>query len=125
MVKESWVRFTLWVSCPFNLGAAALFAMPGAAPGRLAGLPPSAPAVYTALTAFLVALFGFTYAWLAQQREIDRPLVGMLAIGKTGVFVVAVVLAVAGAAAPRLVGLAAGDLVLGLLWLTWLAQTRG
>jgi predicted membrane channel-forming protein YqfA (hemolysin III family) len=124
MVRESWVRFTLWVSCPFNLGAAALFAVPGAAPAQLVGLPPSAPAVYAALVTWLVALFGFTYAWLAQRREIDRPLVGMLAIGKTGVFVVAVVLAIAGASAPRLVALAAGDLALGLLWLTWLVQSR-
>ncbi|MGE0484469.1 MAG: hypothetical protein AB7Q81_10045 [Gammaproteobacteria bacterium] len=124
MIKENWVRLTLWVSCPFNLGAAALFAVPGAAPAQAAGLPSSAPAVYTALVAWLVALFGFTYAWLAQRRELDRPLVGMLAIGKCGVFVIAVALALTGSAAPRLAALATGDLALGLLWLTWLVQTR-
>lgn len=123
MIKETWVRLTLWVSCPFNLCAAALLAVPGAAPGRLVGLP-AAPAVYTALTAFLVALFGFAYAWLAQRRDIDRALLGLLAIGKCGVFLLSVVLAVNGAMAPRLVGLAGGDALFGALWLGWLLQSR-
>jgi hypothetical protein len=65
MIKTQWIRWTLWLSCPFNLLAAGLFAMPGSYASQLVGIPPSAPPIYTALTAFLITLFSATYAWMA------------------------------------------------------------
>lgn len=122
---ETWVRRTLWLSCPFNLFGAYLFACPGSTLGQLSGLPPDAPALYTALIAWLIALFGLTYAWLPMQPVLARPLLGMLAIGKCGAFLTAVALLVAGAVDPRVVGLSFADLLLGGFWLVWLAQSRG
>ena len=62
MDDDSWVRVTLWISFPFNLGAAYILAFPSSAMGQLAGLPTHVPAIYAALTSFLVALFGAAYA---------------------------------------------------------------
>jgi hypothetical protein len=121
-VMESCVRATLWLSVPFNLGAAYLFAAPGSALGRLVGMPPEAPVIYLGLTAWLVALFGFTYLWLVLQHELQRPLLAMLAIGKCGVFVVACGLATWANLEPRLVGLAAVDMALGFFWIIWLTR---
>lgn len=120
---ETWVRRTLWLSCPFNLFGAYLLACPGSTLGQLSGLPPDVPALYTVLTAWLVVLFGLTYAWLPLQPVLARPLIGMLAIGKCGVFVAAVALAVAGAIDLRVVGLSVADLLLGGFWLVWLVRS--
>ena len=74
MDRDRIVRRALGVSVPFNLGGALAFAFPESL-GRLAGLPTPAPPMYSAPLAFLVALFAGTYAWLARQPHIDRPLV--------------------------------------------------
>lgn len=120
---EAWVRRTLWLSCPFNLFGAYLFACPGSTLGQLSGLPPDAPALYTALTAWLIARFGLTYAWLPMQPVLVRPLIGMLAIGKCGAFVTAVALAMTGAVDVRVAALSVADLLPGGFWLVWLMQS--
>jgi undecaprenyl pyrophosphate phosphatase UppP len=96
------VRYTLWVSAPFNLLAAYMVLLPLSALGRLVGMPPSPPLVYSALLATMIALFGLAYAWLATQPEIDRPLVGLAAIAKTMVFVIALLLWLAERRRPEL-----------------------
>lgn len=88
MDRDHVMRRALRVTSVLNLGAAFVFAFPDSL-GRLAGFPGPASLLHSTFLALLVALFGATYAWLARQPRIDRPLVGFCALGKTGFFTVA------------------------------------
>jgi len=116
------VRTSLWISFPFNLGAAYAFAMPSSWLGHRLGLPAQVDLLYTSMLAMLVGLFGFTYAWLALQANFSRPLLCLGAIGKTGAFLLAVVLWYGDAVAPLLLGAATGDLAFAALWFCWLLR---
>lgn len=119
------VRFTLWLSFPFNLLAAYMIAFPASAPGQLIGLPAVVPPVYTALLSFMVLGFGLAYAWLAMQASIHRPLLAFGAMGKAGVFVILFALWLAGRSSGRVVLLASGDLAFASVWFWWLSGMAG
>lgn len=114
------VRVALWLSVPFNLLAAYAFAVPQSKLGILIGLPADVPRLYALVLAFLIAQFGCTYAWLASQTEPHRPLLAFSAIGKSGVFLIVLLLWFDGAANGALVLIGCGDLLLALLWFRWL-----
>ena len=116
-------RLTLGLSCPFNLAAATVFAVPSSTIGRLVGLPPDVPVVYAVLVSFLVGLLGLAYGWLALQPHLDRPMVALGAIGKFGVFFIALALWLLDHVTGRLLVVASGDLVFASLWCRWLLQT--
>jgi len=118
--RDDILRRTLWVSVFFNLGGGLAFAFPSSPFGRLVGLPTPVPAVYSVGLALFVLLFGGTYAWLALQSRIDRPLVALAAIGKASFFGLMVVLWLAGEASDRVVLGAAGDLILAAIFTWWL-----
>ncbi len=120
MNGDKWIRRTLWLSFPFNMGAAVMLAFPASGLGQLVEMPEAVPAIYRALASGLVALFGFAYAWLAMQQEIDRPLVAFSAIGKAGVFLLAVALALGAVGSWKLVPIAGVDLAFALVWFNWL-----
>ena len=113
----------MWLSVPFNLVAAYAFAFPGSALGAFIGLPTDVPRWYALVLAFLVAQFGCTYAWLASHPHPHRPLVAYSAIGKSGVFVIALALWSTGAVSGRLLLAACGDLLLALVWFRWLLHS--
>jgi len=117
------MRSLLWASVPLNVGVALALACP-ASLGRLVDLPLPVPPVYSGLLAFFVLLFGGAYAWLALQPTIDRPMVGLAAIGKAGVFVLVGAYWLAGAAPGRAAAAAVGDLVLAVLFTRWLISSR-
>ena len=123
MGPDKFVRRAMQISVVFNLGGALLFAFPGSVLGRIAGLPASVPGLYCAMLAFFVALFGGTYAWLAVQRDIDRPLVAFSAIGKSGAFFTILGFWIAGEVPARGVVLGTGDLVLAAVFAWWLIVT--
>jgi hypothetical protein len=118
--RDRFLRGALWVSVPFNLGAALLFVFPASPLGQLAGLPVPVPPIYGTLLAFFVALFGVAYAWLACQPTINRPLVAFAAIGKAGVFAILALFWLFGEAPGRGVLLATGDLILAGIFAWWL-----
>lgn len=118
------LRRALWAAGLANLGGALLFAFPASPPGALAGLPADVPAVYRALAALFVLLFGGAYAWLAAQPAIDRPFVRFGAIGKTCAFATFLLLWLGGAASARSVGLMSADLVFAGLFF-WGAAAPG
>ncbi len=111
---------SLWISFPLNLGAAYMFAFPSSWPGQMLELPPTVDPIYAGLCALMVALFGFVYAWLALQPNVNQPLLVVGALGKACVFILCAALWLAGAASNLLVGAASIDLMLGLFWLFWL-----
>ncbi len=111
---------SLWISFPLNLGAAYMFAFPSSWPGQMLKLPPTVDPIYAGLCALMVALFGFVYAWLALQPNVNQPLLVVGALGKACVFFLCAGLWLTGAASSLLVGAASIDLMLGLFWLFWL-----
>jgi hypothetical protein len=113
------MRRALWTSVVFNLVGALGFAFP-ATVGRLAGFPSPVPHVYSATLAFLVALFGLTYGWLARQERIDRPIVVFCTIGKAGFFTVVLACWLLGELPASALRAAAGDLALAAVFAWWL-----
>ncbi len=83
-----------------------------------------APAIYRALTALFVLLFGCAYAWLAMQPTINRPLVAFGAIGKAAAFLIVVLLWLRGAAPVASVYAIIGDLVLAGVFFWCLRDRR-
>ena len=114
------MRRILWIAAAFNLGGAVLFAFPASPLGQLVGLPVPVPGIYCAILAFLVALFGASYVWLARQPAIDRPMVALFAVGKAGVFALVAVFWITGGVPGLAVLVASGDLVFAVLFARWL-----
>jgi hypothetical protein len=119
------LRLALAAAALFNAIAAAAFAWPGSALGQLAGLPGSAPALYRAVAAMFILLFGLAYAWLAWRPLIDRTLVAFGALGKAIAAASFALLWLNGAASGRLAALGAWDLVLAALFIACLARMSG
>jgi hypothetical protein len=119
-MSERLTRFSLWLAFVFNLLAAAVFATPASALGQLLGLPASVSPIYSVMVAFFVALFGCAYAWLARRPSIDRPLLALGCIGKTGAFVIATSLWARGEVSSLLFVVALGDLAFAAAWFAWL-----
>jgi hypothetical protein len=117
------LNVTLWVAALFNLGAALLLAFP-AALGQRIGLPADVPVVYSALTGLFVLLFGASYAWMALQPAVVRPLLAFGAIGKTAAFVAAVLLWCLDAIPLPILLAGIGDLVFAALFVRWLWDSR-
>ena len=121
-VSDQAVRASLIFSGPFNWGAALIILLPQSWAGQLIGLPP-APALYAALLAFLVAVFGVAYLWAGWRSEpLSRVVLCMGGFGKIGVFLITALLAVAGAASVGMLAVTAVDLALGCFWVWWLVQ---
>ena len=123
-MTDTLMRRALWASVPYNVGGALLFLFP-ASLGRLAGMPGPVPTLYAASLATLVALFAGTYAWLARQPQIDRPMVAFCAIGKAAFFTVLLVCWLLGEAPGRGVLAALGDLGLAVVFAWWLVSRDG
>lgn len=118
--RDDVMRRVLWVTVFFNIGGGLAIAFPSSLPGQLAGLPAPVPVVYSFTLALFVLLFAGTYAWLAVQPRIDRPLVAFLAIGKASFFALMLILWLAGEASGRIVFAAIGDLVFAAIFAWWL-----
>jgi hypothetical protein len=121
---DKFIRGVLWASAVFNLAGAMLFAFPESAISQFAGLPVPVPTFYAALLAEFIILFGGSYAWLALQPSINRPLLAFGAIGKTGAFLLVAVLWLVGEAPARGVLAITGDLIFACLFFGWLFWPR-
>ena len=121
---ETITRKTLWISSGFNFVAAYALAFPHHGLGVLFGLPADTPRLYAYLFAYVVAVFGVSYAWLAKQAQISKPLLAVAAAGKIGIFVITAGLTMVGDISIRPTLLASGDLLFGAIWLSWLLQRQ-
>ena len=124
MGRDDFMRRALSTSAVFNLLGALAFLFPGVV-GQLAGFPSPVPRFYSVFLAFLVALFGVTYAWLARQPHIDRPLVAFSALGKTGFFVVVLLCWRLGDVPARALAGASGDLIFAGIFAWWMIGSPG
>lgn len=114
---SSRLRMILLTSAGLNvLGTVAFLPL---AFGRLSPLLPLDASPYLAgQLAFVIALFGGVYAWLATQDRPTRPLLLVGAIGKLGFFLLSALYAAFGELSWQMAAAASPDLLLGgaLLW---------
>jgi hypothetical protein len=127
MSRDDVLRVSLWASVGYNaLGAWAL-AAPGSWAGRTAGVPTEAPFLFRAELAFVVALFGALYLWLAARPRLDEaivPLVAFAAFGKVGFYAIYVGTWLRGDMPGSAVVSASGDLLFACVF-AWWVLTRG
>ncbi len=124
MSPDQIMRRALRATVFFNCVGALLFLFANSL-APLTGFPAPVPHLYSATIAFLVALFAATYAWMARQPRIDRPLTAFFALGKSGFFVVVVICWLLGEAPGRTVLAATGDLFFAIIFAWWLMTTAG
>jgi len=117
-------RRILWAAAVFNVMAGGLLAFPASPLGALAGLPTEVPLVYRGIVTTFVLLFAGVYAWLACQREPDRPMVVLGAVGKASVVALVTALWLAGEASLPSLAAVSGDLVFALAFVWWLTRSR-
>jgi hypothetical protein len=115
------IRPALWLGAAFNSVVALSLLVPaafGLAP------PPAGAEFNTWILAWFVALFGAAYAWMARQPAVPRPLVALAAVGKAGVFVIALACMARGIIGAPAFAVAVGDLLFALGFLAWLRASR-
>lgn len=108
----------LWATVAFNaLGVAALAPVALGFPSTM--LPVAVPPWVAAQLAFVIALFGGVYAWLARQPRINRPLLVVGALGKLGFFGLNLAYAMASDIPMDMVVNATPDLAFAGVFLWW------
>ena len=123
-MNDRTLRISLWLAFLFNFVAAVTLARPASWLGQQLDLPAVVSPIYSLVAAYFVALFGVTYAWLARQSVIDRPLLGLSSIGKFGAFVIAVGLWLAHEVSSLVVVVTMGDLAFAAWWFVWLRSAN-
>lgn len=123
MTADSLIRQVLRIGAAFNTMATLVLLLPDSF-GAFAGLPPSGSVFHTWLLALFVGLFGATYAWMSFQQEIPRSLLGLAAIGKTGVFFVALACWLRADIPFPAFALAIADLAFAAVFFWWLRRSR-
>jgi len=124
IISESIIRITLRLSFVFNLIAAYLVAVPGSMLAQFAGFTLSSSAMHTGLAALMVAALGLAYGWMAQQPVINRPMLAFGGLVKASAFTLFVAQWFFDAVTGRFVLFAVVDIVLAIIWLSWLLKTR-
>jgi hypothetical protein len=122
MIDSTGMRKVLWLGVLFNSFVALMLMFPSSL-GKLAALPAVGSVFYLWMLTFFVVLFSATYAWLALERTISRPVVALAAFGKTGAFVVALVCLLRGEIQLRAFSVSIGDLAFALYFFFWLRST--
>ncbi len=123
MTRDRVIRTALWATVALN--ALGVFVFAPLALGHLSPLMPIAvPRYFAAQIGVTIALFGGVYAWLAMQREINRPLVVVGGLGKLGFYTLTLVYALAGDLPMSMALNATPDLVFASLFLWWGWSTR-
>lgn len=123
MTTDGAIRWVLRFSAVFNSVAALMLLLPDSF-GAFAGLPPSGSVFHTWLLVLFVGLFGATYAWMSFQPDIPRPLLGLAAIGKTGVFFVSLACWLRSDIPFPAFSLAIADLLFAAAFFWWLRRSR-
>ena len=116
----TWLRRAFLATAVMNVFGATLF-LPWAAPIRdLVGVPPAEHALYLVTIAMFVFVFGVAYAWAGWTGHADELFVAVCAGGKLSFVGILVGFWLAGSIPVTAPLAAAGDLVFGLMFLTWL-----
>jgi hypothetical protein len=87
-------------------------------------LPAAGPAFHRWVLAWFVALFGAAYGWMARQAAIPRALVALAAIGKAGVFAIALACLLRRELDLSMFAVAVVDLAFAAVFTAWLRASR-
>ena len=121
---EQLVRYSLWLTAPFNLVAGVAFARPDSALASLLTLPSDVPAFYALFSGGMIFLFGLVYAWLAMQKTIVPSLLCVGTCGKLMAVSIAVGLYAVGGVSGIFALVILGDLLFVGLWFTYLTSSK-
>lgn len=119
------IKATLWAAAAFTILGAYIFAFPQSPIGNHYELPDQVPALYAAITGYMLFLFSAMYAWLALQPTIYRPMLYLGVLGKGGAFCVAVALWLSGLVGHSVVLMLSSDGIFATIWLVWLLRSQG
>ena len=122
MNRRRTIRGVLWAAAALNLVGVLIFGTAALDTGSGA-LPIPVPRFYAAQIALTIGLFGGVYAYLARQRDINRELVVVGALGKIGFFAVTFLYWAAGDLPASAVPQAIPDLVLAAIFIWWVRTT--
>src|SRR5689334_8374098 len=114
------MRRTLLTTAVMNILATGLFLPGSGALRELAGVPPGEHPVYLLTIAMFVLLFGLGYLYTGLVGRADPLFIAISAAGKLSFVAILVFSYLAGTVSIRAPLMAGGDLVFGLLFLTWL-----
>jgi hypothetical protein len=114
------MRRTLLATAVMNVFGAGLFLPSAVALRALAGVPPAEHPVYLLTIAMFVLLFGAGYLYSGLVGRADPLFIAISAAGKLSFVGILVFSWLSGAVSIRAPLMAVGDLVFGLLFLTWL-----
>ena len=117
------MRAILVFGAVYNAFAAVALALPDSL-GAMLALPAVGSTFHAWMLAYFVALFGAAYLWMARQAEICRPLVALAAIGKSGVFVIALACWWRGDIGTAALAPAIGDALFAGVFFWWLRARR-
>ena len=122
----TWMRRALLATAAMNILATGLFLPPAGALRELAGVPPGEHGVYLTTLAMFVLLFGLGYLYEGVTGQADRLFLWIAALGKLSFVAILTSYWASGAISFRAPLMAGGDLVFGVLFLTWLVgDARG
>jgi hypothetical protein len=122
MIDSKVMRRVLWAGAAFNALVALMLMFPSTL-GALAALPSVGSIYYHSMLTFFVVLFSATYAWLALEPTISRPVVVLSAVGKTGAFIIALVCLARGEILLRTFSVSIGDMAFAIYFFLWLRST--
>ena len=122
---NKWVRWSLFLTSPFNLLAGYAIAVPSSPIGIGLGLPPHATDFYTMLSGALVGLFGLAYFWSGLQAQPPRAVIAIGACGKLSAVLISTTLYLTGSFSGMALIIISGDLLFVGLWFYWLALGEG
>jgi hypothetical protein len=118
----TWLRRAFLATAVMNVGGGLLFLPPAAPLRALVGVPPGEHAIYLVTLAMFVFLFAAAYAYAGWTGRADQLFVALSAAGKLSFVAILVCFWLAGEIAITAPLAAVGDLVFGLMFLTWLVS---
>ena len=121
----TWMRRALFATAGMNILAAAAFIPAAKSLRAVAGLPEAGHPLYLLTVGMFILTFGLGYLWAAVTGRAERLFITLAALGKLSFFGLLVGCWAVGALPMRLPLLGTGDLVFGMLFVTWLFSVRG
>ncbi len=123
MNLKSLARALLYFSFIFNLFGFVSFAFPETL-GKSAGLPTPPQLIYSSFVAGTILMWAFGYLYLARQKDFNRPLLWVGAVGKLNFFIALLISWYHSEIALQTVMMGLVDLFMGIVWLSYLLTSK-
>jgi len=124
MKIEKLFKITLIASFFLNTAGAATFLPWFRDLRKTGGLPEAGNAFYGFVIALFIFLFGIGYLWQALSGTRERLFITIAALGKISFALLIMIFVLLGELPLEAVGSGVPDLVMGIIFAVWLAQTK-